>query len=103
MLKAVKPSLGIGGWVKCAFALALLTSPVQAQELQCAPSAIARAVMEQQGARLFVRGVIGNSVMEIWALADGSEFKLFSVKDGMLCHIADGSDLRVIAVPGQGA
>lgn len=100
MLKADRPSRILGGLVKCALAVALLwAAPAKAQE--CAPVAIARAMMEGQGAKVFVVMVTGNVPVEIWALPDGSEWKMFEVKDGALCLLIDGEDIHVIATPGQ--
>jgi hypothetical protein len=99
MLKAVQSLPIRAGLVKCALALALWATPVQAQE--CAPAPLARAIMEQQGAKLFARMLAGNTPVEIWALPDGSEFKMFVIKEGALCLIVGGTDLRIIAVPGQ--
>jgi len=103
MLKADRPSRIFGGLVKCALVagLVLWAQPAKAQE--CAPAAIARAVMEQQGAKVFVAMLAGNTPVEIWALPDGSEWKMFFVKDGALCLLIEGRNLHVVAVPGQGA
>lgn len=104
MLKANRPSPIRGGLVKCALALALLWAvPAQAQEVECAPVAIGRALLESQGAKVFVTMLAGNLPVEIWALANGSFWKMFYVDKGYLCLITEGTGLHVIAVPGQGA
>jgi hypothetical protein len=106
MLKAVLPSLLRGGLVKCAFVLALLSTPVQAQEPwpECGPSVLNRAVMTEQGAWLVaVMRASGGVQLEIWSLTDGSRFRLFYVKEGQLCLITEGTNLVVVSLPGQGA
>lgn len=100
MLKADRPSRILGGLVKCALAVALLWAvPARAQE--CAPVAIARAMMENQGAKVFVVMLAAGVPVEIWALPDGSEWKMFFVKEGHLCLITGGTGLHVIATAGQ--
>jgi len=103
MLKADRPSRILGGLVKCALVAGLVLWALPAKAQECAPAAIARAVMEQQGAKVFVAMLAGNTPVEIWALPDGAEWKMFAVKEGHLCLITGGTGLHVIAVPGQGA